>query len=956
MEDDQTVLIGRHPQCNIVLTHPSVSRFHLRLRSNPNSRALSLVDLASVHGTWVCGSRLQPGITMELKEGDTFTVGVSTRLYRLSWVPLTQVHGFLPQPHDPIIKDENVELTVEQEIPMAEEIVSLCCDEERKSHSGDEAFGVLNGIETSSFLANSDGKNKPCDCEISVLSPPNVQSVQELCNTHNIEACPEVEMPGETNLFCTLTEYLTYNICLPVVEAVQGTNILQFQAPLDTLTGQPTSLVGHWSSLPTNIDSLSFVVRDVAAETVIPTESEFGCTRGDKDNDKDEDILTNGAGIFNSENICLLVDEVIPDSKIHQIEVVEEVSVESVPDGEKQDECKEGYKPNMQDLNAKSCCEEGYSLDEIVEDNGNKCIENIDPVNFDETSLADNDKIEDILTTESRIINSENTCLLDEEAIPITEFQLNNVVKKVAMDSTVDGEKEDKCGKELKSMLQASLNAKSCHEKGNSVDEIAEDTGNKCASSISSMSFQVESPDSSMPREVVFSIKIEKQTPQSLTAVTGCYGREILENHVEPLEKSSIYGNIWSKRVKAASAPKVRARKSRFMSPSKFDTEVKMSRVKGVMNKMPKDLSSVFDEEEEISTSNKENLNTYHLRCMRKEGKLEESKHSKSAERLSSVSNKVNQTPKVAQEQKSGRNPLECRNNLAHDQDMMELKKTSRVVGVPFQSLMNSGGNHKSVTASATKNIDGASICRQISNNHTKPSHISRDSREQKRSWDMVVDTASLLNKESRKALQLLQGLQGTRLIVPKLVVRELGSMKQQQFRIFRRTSQASLALEWIEECMEKTRWWIHIQSSREECRLTAPTPPASPYGQFIEESWAFPGSNSSKERASPKVEDHILDCALQYRSKKNVGQLVLLSDDVTLKIKSMAKGLLCETVEQFRQSLVNPFSSRFMWPKSSPRGLTWSCQDDLVLREKYCKLPSKAGLKLIPEQFLYFP
>ena len=39
----------------------------------------------------------------------------------------------------------------------------------------------------------------------------------------------------------------------------------------------------------------------------------------------------------------------------------------------------------------------------------------------------------------------------------------------------------------------------------------------------------------------------------------------------------------------------------------------------------------------------------------------------------------------------------------------------------------------------------------------------------QKRSWDMIVDTASILNKESRKALQLLQGLKGTRLIIPRL-------------------------------------------------------------------------------------------------------------------------------------------------------------------------------------------
>ena len=33
----------------------------------------------------------------------------------------------------------------------------------------------------------------------------------------------------------------------------------------------------------------------------------------------------------------------------------------------------------------------------------------------------------------------------------------------------------------------------------------------------------------------------------------------------------------------------------------------------------------------------------------------------------------------------------------------------------------------------------------------------------------MIVDTASLLERESRKALQLLQGLKGTRLIIPRM-------------------------------------------------------------------------------------------------------------------------------------------------------------------------------------------
>ncbi|KAL2995196.1 hypothetical protein AAZX31_10G203700 [Glycine max] len=1113
---------------------------------------------------------------------------------------------------------------------MSEDIVSVCCDEERKIHSEDEALGVPNGTETSCFPTNSCVENIICDCQLSppyIQSPPCAQPVDELDNTKKIEARLEVEMPGETNLLCTLREYLKHNICLPVVEAVQGTKMQQFQAPHDTFTGQPPSLEMHWSSFQINIDPSSFDEKHAAAVPVIPTESEFGCTHGDNDkvegilttaprsfnsentclivdedipdsefhkmevveevsvdsvpdgekqdemhgsssptnldpafldekhvaavaviptesefgctygdNDKVEDILTTGSRTFNSENTCLIVDKDIPDSEFHQMEVVEEISVDSVPDEEKQDECDE------ENLNGKSCREEGYSLDEVVEDNGNKCIKNIDPASFDgkgltavsviptefefgctlgdneriedilemesrtinsentslldekaiavtkfqlvniveeggysldevvedngnkciknidpasfdgkglaavtvipsesefgctlgdneriedilemesrtinseNTSLldenaiavtkfqvvniveevamdsisdgnkciknidpasfdgkglaavtvipsesefgctlGDNERIEDILEMESRTINSENTSLLDENAIAVTKFQVVNIVEEVAMDSISDGEKQDKCGKELESKLPASLNAKSCHEQGKSVAEIAEDTGKKCASSISSTSFQVESPNSSMPRE---------QTPQSLTAVTRCSGGEFLENHVKPTEKSSAFGSIWS-RCKPASAPLVQARKSRFMSTAKVGTEVKRSNEKNVaINKlMPKDLSAVFDEEKEAFILNKENLspNTYHLQFMRKRDKPEEIKHSISQrspnlsyfspriyldKRISSVSNKVNQTPKVAQEWKSQRKPLQCHINLVHEQDMMELKKNRVEKVAPFPSLMNSGGNHKSVTVSAAKSIDDVPICGQISNKCTKTSHTSR---EQKRSWDMVVDTASLLNKESRKALQLLQGLKGTRLIIPSLVIRELGSMKQ-KFRIFRTTSEASLALEWIEECLEKTRWWIHIQSSMEEFRLTALTHHASPQTRFIEESWAFPGF-TLKKCASPKVEDHILDSALQYGRKENVGQLVLLSSDVSLKIKSMAKGLLCETVQQFRQSLVNPFSERFMWPKSSPRGLTWSCQDDLVLREKYCGLPSKAGLKLI--------
>ena len=68
-------------------------------------------------------------------------------------------------------------------------------------------------------------------------------------------------------------------------------------------------------------------------------------------------------------------------------------------------------------------------------------------------------------------------------------------------------------------------------------------------------------------------------------------------------------------------------------------------------------------------------------------------------------------------------------------------------------------------------------------------------------------------------------------------------------------------------------------------------------------------------------------------------------------------QGLICEGAEEFRESLVNPFSERFLWADSSPRGQTWSCSDDTVLRETFypssLKMTPKAmdnvkGLKLI--------
>lgn len=46
-EIEETLVVGRHPDCNIKLEHPSISRFHLRIHSKPSSRSLFVTDLSS---------------------------------------------------------------------------------------------------------------------------------------------------------------------------------------------------------------------------------------------------------------------------------------------------------------------------------------------------------------------------------------------------------------------------------------------------------------------------------------------------------------------------------------------------------------------------------------------------------------------------------------------------------------------------------------------------------------------------------------------------------------------------------------------------------------------------------------------------------------------------------------------------------------------------------------------
>ncbi|XP_076887577.1 uncharacterized protein LOC143537764 [Bidens hawaiensis] len=192
-----------------------------------------------------------------------------------------------------------------------------------------------------------------------------------------------------------------------------------------------------------------------------------------------------------------------------------------------------------------------------------------------------------------------------------------------------------------------------------------------------------------------------------------------------------------------------------------------------------------------------------------------------------------------------------------------------------------------------------------------------------KKKWTMVVDTSSLLDLKSLKHMKLLEGIKQTRLVVPKTVVRELMDIRSQVGFFNRDSKKASLALNWIDECMMNTRWWIHMDDDDEAVHTSTAV--------------------------------HVLAAALYLREQITDQKIIILSDSLTLKIKAMAEGIMCEAAEEFRESLVNPFSERFLWVGSSARGLTWSCVDDHedFLRPKYHRFGFNGsqrfkGLKLL--------
>ncbi|KAK4859415.1 hypothetical protein QYF36_005019 [Acer negundo] len=898
-DEDEILTVGRHPDCHIMLTHPSISRFHLQIHSKPSSQKLSVIDLSSVHGTWVSEKKLEPRVPVELNEGDTIRVGGSTRMYKLHWVPLSQAYDM----ENPFVSRLDVSMAeskeVEDELLEEEDVFETNQDENSVS------------IENGKIEVNDSLERK----EEQTCQDPNSWST-EMKHTEMEDLLVKERKEGT---------YQDDNSMAVQNKAIQS---------LDSILDGIVSLFSDGNCfLSSGIESvdLSVPVREAISESM---EQQF---------DKDDQVpwhypMTEvvsekeNPDIFSrsEEQSELLANLFASPSVAEEVKILEEFKNESL-----------------------------LQEDDEMRDNSKLWSESLmkEPVY---PSLALGEVLSEIKTEQ---VDEENQTLQPLTGLqPLSE---NENKENLPVDQNLD--------------LVVNLNTACFVEYGYPAAEMFEEADqilsrkNHEEHEIPSFGtdLEAESVNSSLPVGEVFTEfndDKESQTPESFYAPAGLYEPENLDSSPTRSDKKPSSNNIWSRRGKPASVLQIQTGRSRGKTIRDQDSaEVEFQDLGVIENKSISRVlfSGLDDTEEEPYTPNKENYspNTLLLKSLKRKGKLEEIKHSRSnvafspnvqleEEELSFFSDKENQTPKVLLEQKKATRQAKL------EQERPAMKK--RTERVPFHSLIeNSAGKSRS---------QSSSVANATTSNHSvnytqtveKVTNSSSTVGEGRRNWTMIVDAAAtLLDKESRKSLQLLQGLKGTQLIIPRMVIRELDCLKRRG-GLFRRTTEISSVLEWIEECMVETEWWIHIQSSAEELMPIAPTPPASPQSRFSDgcTSWgSFSPYTSLTDINSPTAEDHILEYGLLYR-KMNGGQLVLLSNDVTLKIKAMAEGLICETAQEFRESLVNPFSERFLWAESSPRGLTWSHLDDDVLRERYSRCPLKKkpskggdgakGLKLI--------
>ena len=77
-------MVGRLPECDISLAHPTISRYHAVIqyrkeKSHGNQKGMYVYDLGSTHGTFWNGHRIRPNVYTRVQGGHIIKFGCSQR-------------------------------------------------------------------------------------------------------------------------------------------------------------------------------------------------------------------------------------------------------------------------------------------------------------------------------------------------------------------------------------------------------------------------------------------------------------------------------------------------------------------------------------------------------------------------------------------------------------------------------------------------------------------------------------------------------------------------------------------------------------------------------------------------------------------------------------------------------------------------------------------------------------
>ncbi|XP_020583806.1 FHA domain-containing protein PS1 [Phalaenopsis equestris] len=890
--DNDPILMGRHPDCDIVVDHPSISRFHVEVRPKSSLQKLFVTDRSSVHGTWVSGKKIQPNIPIELIEGDSLRLGASTRIYRLYWMPLSQAFE-MNKPMSPLI----------------EEASDFMDNDEVFQDENLNEVGVSNIIPSAPpMMASSPGKVFSLDLE---------KGDQILISQ---------EMLEQNSCYTSMVPFLeSMGTSWPLKEEIGAKNIFPNEMQPEGEGPSPfrsDKIVKSSSLLSRRNKSISFLQIENTSEEI---RSEIRKIK------EDLGIEEQMAGAFAGGS---------GEEEIHLVLLAE---------GNVKEEEEESF------ISDKANMTPGDSIGSKLP-KGNQKIERSPLSSFNlfhkkDLGVSGNgEEIPSVLVAEGDVKEEEEaTCSLDDKKTTL----INSIGSEVL-----------KSNIELNSSLLISLNISDKHDleieeqkvetsaRGKGVEKIP--TFFIGADHVKEEEETLVSDKDSITLVNFIGSKILRSNSESETSPLSSLSTFNLEEHPSNSDKR----NPTSVATEHSNSTKLKSR-SRLMkengeSPlsgaksleSVFSPGRKLQRSLFKAVRSPLGQKKNLNLEDDRFLSDKENW-TPKVPNSLKSGKAftRDILNAESEENETFASDKENLTPQSSIAIKSKNAASQ---NHGKKEGESTRKKKERI---PFQPLFVSSPLRNSSPASYAEGLDETFGNNGVIHNLDAEAPESKQKKElpqvsgrEKKKWYIVVDVGCFLIEESRKSLQLLEGIRGTQLIIPRIVIRELDHLKRCQ-GILSRGTKASSVLQWIEESMMKTSWWIHVQSSSETF-AAAPTPPATPRSQLYDGSSGFSTATSSNfygfstcgsfmEIVSPTAEDHILDCALLFKKMKDDGELMLLTSSTTLRIKAMAEGLLCETPKEFRESLVNPLSKRFLWADScSPRGSTWSCLEEVGLFE----------------------